>query len=279
MRRKPKLTYDQDGHEVIEESACERFARLINSYRSKKNLSQGDLATLLFVDRNSVANWESARSRPPLEVVPRLCELLSLPMETFFDLPYPIGGLCPEEQEALSLYHRLSPHDQTVIDGLIAYIHDSQQQRLRRRCMLDFVGLKQIDPHGALNPEKAAEGTGILFYVRRSPLTESATHVMVLEGDDMEPDFPEGCRVYVKKVERVRRGDIILVAVNGTFYVRKIGDRCLQALNPHRGDMRLHPSDHIKILGKVLGPVARTDLPGKREQNMLETIAWEEHHS
>lgn len=278
MRRKPKRTFDQDGHEVTEESACERFAKLIYSYRTKKNLSQGDLAALLFVDRNSVANWESARSRPPLEVVPRLCDLLSLPMETFFDVPYRIGGLSPEEQEAISLYHRLSPHDQAVIDTLIAYIHESQQQRLRRRCMLDFLGLKQIDPHGALFPEKAAEGTGILFYVRRSPLTESATHVMHLDGDAMEPDFPDGCRVYVQKAGRTQKGDTVLAAVNGTFYVRNLGDGCLQALNPRRGDMRLHPSDHVRIFGKVLGVVSRQDLPGEREQNMLETIAWEEHH-
>ena len=46
-------------------------------YRMRKNLSQGDLAELVEVSRQSVSKWETGASVPELDKLVRLCEVFA----------------------------------------------------------------------------------------------------------------------------------------------------------------------------------------------------------
>ena len=142
------------------------FGSVIHLYRTRRNLSQADLADRLYVDRNSVANWEGGRSRPPLDVIPRLCDILSVPMDTFFNMPRHERDLSLEEQDAIALYHRLNPHDREVIHAMIASLQEFQQQRLKRRCLTGFVTLWRINLRAGLFPEQSLEKTGKPVFVK-----------------------------------------------------------------------------------------------------------------
>lgn len=263
----------QDADGLKNESVY--FGQVIHVYRTRKNLSQNDLADLLHVDRNSVANWEGGRSRPPLEVVPRLCDLLEVPMETFFNMPRREDALSLEEQDALALFHRLNPHDREVVSAILASLQAHQKLRLRRRCLTDFVTLRRINLHDGLFPEEKEGPAEKPFFVRRSPLTETATHVAAVQGDAMEPAFRGGSDVYLRRTGEVCPGDIVCASVNGRVVIREYQPGLLHALNPLRGDLKLDASVHCLVLGKVLGPVPKQDLPGEKEQEMLEILHWE----
>ena len=227
------------------------FSGIIHDRRTQKNLSQTDLAHLLYCDASSVANWETGRSRPPLELIPRLCDILEIPLDSFFQMPQYHGELSPAEMDAIGLYHRLNAHDRAVIDHLIASIHLQQEQRLRRRCLTDFVTLRRIDHRSVFLPGAFSEESGDPVFVRRSFLTETASFVVTVEGDDMEPDYADGCDVYVRSAKTAEPGDIVCAAVT------------------------LIPSDHLYILGIVIGSVSQSDLPGSRESEMLEILDHE----
>ena len=245
------------------------FGSLIHERRVLKNISQAELAELLYSDPNSVANWETGRSRPPLEVIPRLCDLLEVPMDVFFHMPQHRGALSPDQQEAVGLYHRLDAHDRAVIDHMITSIHLQQEHRLRRRCLTDFVTLRRIDPRFGFLPDTFSEDAGEPVFVRRSSLTETASFVVLVAGDEMEPDYMDGSDVYVRSTQEIVPGDIVCAAINGEICIREFRPGLLHALNPKRGDKALIPSDHLYILGKVIGSVPQTDLPGERESDML----------
>ncbi len=251
------------------------FSGIIHDRRAQKNLSQTDLAHLLYCDTSSVANWETGRSRPPLELIPRLCDILEIPLDSFFQMPQYHGELSPAEMDAIGLYHRLNAHDRAVIDHLIASIHLQQKQRLRRRCLTDFVTLRRIDHRSVFLPGAFSEESGDPVFVRRSFLTETASFVVTVEGDDMEPDYADGCDVYVRSAKTADPGDIVCAAVNGEICVREFRPGLLHALNLKRGDRTLIPSDHLYILGIVIGSVSQSDLPGSRESEMLEILDHE----
>ena len=54
------------------------FAEIIKEFRMSKNLSQQQLAEMLFVDRSSVARWENGKRIPDTIIVSRLAKCLEI---------------------------------------------------------------------------------------------------------------------------------------------------------------------------------------------------------
>ena len=58
-------------------SLGERIYRL----RTEKNLSQGDLAELLEVSRQSISKWENNSAVPDLDKIIKLCEIFEITID------------------------------------------------------------------------------------------------------------------------------------------------------------------------------------------------------
>lgn len=61
------------------------FADSLKSLRAARGLSQQQLASKLFVDRSTVARWESGDRMPDLAIVPRIAECLKVDTSTLLD--------------------------------------------------------------------------------------------------------------------------------------------------------------------------------------------------
>ena len=57
------------------------LGRLIYAYRTKRNLSQGDLADALGVSRQSVSKWETSNATPDLDKLVKLSELFGITLD------------------------------------------------------------------------------------------------------------------------------------------------------------------------------------------------------
>ena len=58
------------------------FAETLRKLRAEHNLTQQQMAELLFVNRSSIANWESGRRLPDLTLVPRISKAFDIDLET-----------------------------------------------------------------------------------------------------------------------------------------------------------------------------------------------------
>jgi DNA-binding XRE family transcriptional regulator len=62
---------------------------LIRGYRIKRGLKQWEVAMLVGVTRNTIANWECTGA-VPRKHIHRLCEVLGMRLEDFFGKKIPI---------------------------------------------------------------------------------------------------------------------------------------------------------------------------------------------
>ena len=60
------------------------FANSLKSLRAAKGFSQQQLATKLFVDRSTIARWETGDRMPDLSIVPRIAKCLDVDTATLF---------------------------------------------------------------------------------------------------------------------------------------------------------------------------------------------------
>ena len=68
-----------------QDSMSASFADSLKSLRNARGLSQQQLAAKLFVDRSTIARWESGDRMPDLAIVPRIAECLSVDTATLFN--------------------------------------------------------------------------------------------------------------------------------------------------------------------------------------------------
>ena len=63
----------------------ETFAGTLKKLRKEKNLSQQQLADMLFVERSSIANWETGRRLPDAVLLIRIAGCLNIDVNFLFD--------------------------------------------------------------------------------------------------------------------------------------------------------------------------------------------------
>ena len=91
---------------------------------------------------------------------------------------------------------------------------------------------------------------------------EGTSFAVGIMGRSMEPDFPDGCTVFVNKDARVEDGDIAVVWIDGEEgmvckRVRLDGDNvsALESINPEFADITGPALDGMRIYGKVVGKI------------------------
>ena len=68
------------------------IAKNIRTLRTAKNLTQDELAEKLFVSRQTVSNYETGRSRPDVEMLAKIAEVLDTDANTvIYGLPEDTG--------------------------------------------------------------------------------------------------------------------------------------------------------------------------------------------
>lgn len=65
----------------MKESDIIKFSERIKKYRNDNNLTQTDLANILFVSKQAVSKWENDRSMPDVSLYPKLSEMLEISID------------------------------------------------------------------------------------------------------------------------------------------------------------------------------------------------------
>lgn len=104
------------------------FGEKLRQARKAAGMTQKELAQAVELKHNAVSNWEKGISSPDPDTIRRLCEILRMPPNFFFDT---------EESTALSgvefaLFgevRQLSPEDQQDVLNFIRYKRSLQEKR------------------------------------------------------------------------------------------------------------------------------------------------------
>ena len=103
------------------------------------------------------------------------------------------------------------------------------------------------------------ECVGLLpTYVRFNPLSARCTLIVPVDGESMEPVYPDGCCVYVDEKAKPRIGDDVIVIHDGTCYIKRFMPEGLVSCNPDTKRFPLIKVDgwqNVRYIGKVIGKV------------------------
>ena len=268
--RKAEVTVMADRKNAAEHGRM-RAAEVIRRYRQKAGLEAKALSLRLGFSACAVTNWERGVSRPDLDTIPRLCEALRMPVHELLGMPAE-NCLRGPERAHLDAYRSLSPDRRLIVDQLTESLCGQQQAARREH-------LRAAYRPCILYTEAAAAGVGTpmdgasdydTVYVRRGPAAEKADFLIRVNGESMEPVYPDGCTVYVEETEALRPNETGVFVLNGESYIKQYGPNGLHSFNPEYPDIRVDEDSDCRIIGRVLGIVGEGDLPSGSELRDIE---------
>ena len=229
---------------------CDR----IRHYREELGMEQKALAAMVGVTANAVSNWERGRARPDVNLLPDICEALQITLYQLYGLDDPSVKHTAVEDTFIENYRQLTPGHQYALRAMAQNLLQVQQAE----------GCREIHKLTRFEHQLAAgigdpnefEDSGTPIYVYDDSLTCRADCVFTVNGDSMEPDYPDGCMVLVKRISdsgELTHGDIGAFMIDNETYIKEYQPDGLHSLNPKYDVMRFSDEESVYLIGRVIG--------------------------
>ena len=258
---------------VVDGARRMRIANMIRQARLAAHLDQAQLAEELGVTPGAVGNWERCIARPDIDTIPRLCSILHLSVTDLLGLE-PELTLTGDERDVVRLYRELNPFHQKTVLALLRQLEqnetDQRQEELRRsaRPMRAVLGAA-AGFGGPLDGEAPLERR----YVRNNPYAAASTMIVRVNGQSMEPVYPDGSFVYIDEHREPRIGDDVVVVYEGTLYIKTFTTAGLVSYNTNKKrypTIKVDGWQNVKCLGVVTGRVGDYDILSGQELRDVE---------
>ena len=239
------------------------YGNTIRRYREMSGMDQKTVGESLGYSTNTISNWENGVSRPDIDAIPRLCELLRIPLNVFFDVEH--DPAAPQNEIALIKDFRMLGNErQRAVLQLTHQLAKSDSQlkqaikRLRQCISLPVQPLSAAAGTGAATDDRLPAPERI--FVIENHLASVADAIYTVNGDSMEPTYRNGDLVYVQHTHEIKPKEIGIFIVSGAPYIKEYRKTGLYSHNRAYRMMKLTDDDDVRLIGKVLGRVETEDL-------------------
>ena len=255
------------------------FGDKIRAYRKACALSQPQLAEILGVTKNSITNWETGISRPELQMIPKLCQALSISADLFFGMPASKTAFDKSELAHMNLYRSLDHYKQRTVDALMESMIENDLLAFREDCVKTFSHIERDEL-------PASAGTGMpltdsyeheYVFLRNSRSVGRADTIITVSGDSMLPTFRDGDDLLVEYTPEINPGEIGIFIVAGEGFVKEYQPDGLHSHNARYKTIHPTPDDNFRCIGRVLGIVTEDMLPTPRELDVLNEVYSTKH--
>lgn len=236
---------------------CDR----IRHYREKLGIEQKALAAMVGVTANAVSNWERGRARPDVNLLPNICEALQITLYQLYALDDPSGSYSAAEERFMDDYRQLTSGNRyavSVLTQALLKVQQAESSRAIRKLTL----FERPLAAGVGDPNEF-EDSGVPIYVYDDSLTQRADCVFIVNGDSMEPDYPDGCRVLVERISdsgELAPGDIGAFMIDNETYIKEYQPDGLHSRNPSYPVMSFSEFEHVYLIGRVIGVLSKSDV-------------------
>lgn len=236
------------------------FGNKIREARKNLNLTQKELANAIGAKHNSVSDWENDKNKPDPDTIELLCGVLKITPN--YLLISSEDDFSPKEKNIIKNYRSLDDFGRETID--IALNREAERVtslKNRDKRIKELEKDPTSDPTAHIYPylgKIACAGTGFYFDdiptdTIEAPYVEGADFIIGVSGESMEPDYHDGEKLYVRKVEYLRNGDVGIFTIGNECFLKELGEDGLISRNKNYDDI---PGDEkVRLIGKVIGKV------------------------
>ena len=272
-----KKQISQTGRPVVDKERRSHVGQTIRKYRTEAGMDQAVLASMLGFTKTAIGNWELGLTRPDIDTIPRLCEVLHIPVTELLGIPQETA-LPVDDRCVLDMYHQLDRFNRRTVTQMMDRLLFQQDTKEKARLRGAYRGL-------CLYEEAAAAGIGApmldyaeskTVYAPKAKIPGGADCIIHVNGTSMEPTFPNGSYVYVNSEQEVSQGQIGIFIVNSEAFIKEYQPEGLVSHNKRYKTIRVGEETEVRCCGRVTGIVEDGDIASGALLEKIETAFEEE---
>ncbi|MFR3705631.1 MAG: XRE family transcriptional regulator [Acutalibacter sp.] len=238
------------------------LGEMISLYRKEAGLTIDELAVESGVSKGAINKIISGETKAPtLDKMKALAKALGKTLNDFMDDPVSIDYEFSREEFAhIKKYRVLDTHGKRVVDHVL----DDEYDRMTHIESREEKGsITYITLYDLAVSAGTGEPLGDTYYstkleIPTEEVPEEAHCCLRVNGDSMEPAYKDGDVVFVRRQdEPVREGEIGIFSLNGEGYMKRLGHKELESLNPKYPAIPIRQYDELRCFGKVLGKLSK----------------------
>lgn len=232
------------------------FYEILSQRRKEKGISFEELSELSSVPTSTLKKILTGVTKAPgIETLKAITYALGLTLEDLDDTPTAYSS---SERDFLQNYRRLDVYGQravlAVMDVELARVQDADTV-----VSSSVVTLRRYMEPAAAGVPLWTEGDYEYFDYPSNLIPDGTDYAVGVTGHSMEPDYPDGCTVFVKRCNRAHDGDVVIAWLDGegTVIKRVVAPfgrvEYLESINPNYSNLSGPQLEGMRIYGKVLG--------------------------
>ena len=236
------------------------LGELISLYRKQAGLTIDELAASSGVSKGAINKIISGETKAPtLDKMKALAKSLGKTLNDFMDeAESDRPEFSAEEYVHIKKYRVLDTHGRKVVDHVLDDEYDRMThiESREEKGRITYISLYDLAASAG-----TGEPLGTTYYTTKieiptEQVPEDAHCCLRVNGDSMEPAYKDGDIVFIQRLEEsVREGEIGVFSLNGEGYMKRLGRKDLESLNPKYPPIPIREFDDLRCFGRVLGKV------------------------
>ena len=165
-----------------------------------------------------------------------------------------------EELAHIKKYRVLDTHGKKVVDSALEleYERMTHVETKEMRGGITYISLFDLAVSAGTGEPLGTADYTTKIQIPTEQVPEEAHVCLRVNGDSMEPAYKDGDIVFIhKQDEPVREGEIGIFSLNGEGYMKRLGHKELESLNPKYPAIPIRQYDDLRCFGKVLGKLSK----------------------
>ncbi len=241
-----------------------------------RGMKQTELSRLTGISKTTINSIITRNNKSvDFSAMEKIADALGVPIEYFMEKSIKEEPLnteeplraAPDETDLLHRYRGLDDFGRKAVRAVVT-VEEERVARARLQgqalpaARSNIVTIQRfVDPAAAGSPLWAESGSEFVEYP--ADLVPDGTDFAVgISGRSMEPDYPDGCTVFVRRTQTVQDGDVILawLEVEGGMVCKRARGGLghilrLESINPDYESYGMQDLEDMRVYGKVLGYV------------------------
>ena len=164
-----------------------------------------------------------------------------------------------EELAHIKKYRVLDTHGKKVVDTALDLEYDrlTHIESREEKGWITYINLYDLAVSAGTGEPLGDTDYKTSIEIPTEQVPENAHCCLRVNGDSMEPAYKDGDIVFVQRQdEPVREGEIGVFSLNGEGYMKRLGDKELESLNPKYPAIPIRQYDDLRCFGRVLGKLS-----------------------
>ena len=233
---------------------------MILDYFSANKIQPATVAKATGIDKSTFSKWKSKpTSKLDFETVYKIVTYLNISIDhllTGNDLIQPTK-LDSNKQKLLNCYESLPEQEKQRLIGRAEMLVDLFGQKPEKNntppIAMTTINIADVAAGAGISTPFTIDNAFSPKEIPSNAVISGADCGVPINGDSMEPNYPNGSIVWVKITQDVGYGDAVIAILNGEPYCKIYQHDGLHSLNENYDVIHVYEQDNFSIFGKVIG--------------------------